>query len=233
MKKKMGFDSKFRPVIKLTACILSVLILISILICNSYSDEFNKELSEDIIRLHVIANSDTPDDQALKRSVRDVVLKYMKENLKLDSNVEEAKSILTKNMDKVTALAKEEVLRWGKNYPVKSSLGTFPFPTKTYGDIALPAGNYQALRVVIGTGTGANWWCVLFPPLCFVDATHGTIPDDVKHKLKSCLSEDEYEVVTSPNTDDVPVKVKFKLMEVLKGSKIKLSSLFNKVFGKK
>ncbi|HEY9060891.1 MAG TPA: stage II sporulation protein R [Pseudobacteroides sp.] len=232
MIKKMGFNSKSRPAMKLTSCILAVLIFISIMICNSYSDEFNKELSDNIIRLHVIANSDSEEDQALKRSVRDIVLKYMKENLTLDSNLDEAKSILKRDMDKITALAKEEVLRWGKDYPVKSTLGNYPFPTKAYGDIALPAGNYQALRIVIGTGEGANWWCVLFPPLCFVDATHGTVPDDVKQKLKSCLSEDEYDIVTSPTSEDVPVKVKFKLMEVFKGSKMKVSSFFKKVFGK-
>ncbi|KNY30360.1 stage II sporulation protein R [Pseudobacteroides cellulosolvens] len=232
MKRKVLFNSGSRPVIKLISSILALLVLISILICNSYSDEFNKNLSDDIIRLHVIANSDTTEDQALKRSVRDVVLKYMKDNLKLDSSLKDAKDILNKDMDKITAIAKEEVLRWGKNYPVKSMLGNFPFPTKTYGDIALPAGNYQALRIVIGTGEGANWWCVLFPPLCFVDATHGTVPDDVKVKLKNCMSEEEYEVITSTNNDDIPVKVKFKVMDFVNGSKVKISSFFNKVFKK-
>lgn len=232
MKRIVSFNSRLRPALKLTSSILALLILISLLICNSYSDEFNKNLSDDIIRLHVIANSDTPEDQALKRSVRDVVLKYMKEHLKLDSSLKDAKDILNKDMDKITSIAKEEVSRWGKNYPVKSMLGNFPFPTKTYGDIALPAGNYQALRIVIGTGEGANWWCVLFPPLCFVDATHGTVPDDVKVKLKNCMSEDEYQVITSTNNDDIPVKVKFKVMEFVNGSKIKISSFFNKVFKK-
>jgi len=230
MKIKAISNLRLRLAIKLTSSILALLILIALLMCNSYSDEFNKNLSEDIIRLHVIANSDSAEDQAIKMSVRDIVLKYMKENLKLNSNVNDAKDILNKDMDKINSIAREEVKKWGKNYPVKSMLGNFPFPTKTYGDIALPAGNYQALRIVIGTGEGANWWCVLFPPLCFVDATHGKVSDDVKVKLKNCLSEDEYEVITSTNSDDIPVKVKFKVMDIVKGSKIKISTFFKKVF---
>ncbi|MDP4181461.1 MAG: stage II sporulation protein R [Bacillota bacterium] len=224
---------KKRAILKITSCILSLIILLSLFICTSYSDNLNKDLSSNIIRLHVIANSDTPDDQALKRSVRDLILKYMRENSEVTTNLEETKKILTRDMDKITALARNEVIRWGKNYPVKTMLGDFPFPTKTYGDIALPAGNYQALRVVIGNGDGANWWCVLFPPLCFVDATHGTVPDDVKQKLKNSLSDEEYNIVTSSSSEDVPVKVKFKLIEVLQGSKIKLTSFVHKLFNNK
>jgi len=230
MKIKAASNLRLRQSIKLASSILALIILISLLICNSYSDEFNKNLSEEIIRLHVIANSDSAEDQSMKISVRDIVLKYMRENLKLDSNVNDAKDILIRDMDKINSIAKEEVKKWGKDYTVKSMLGNYPFPTKTYGDIALPAGNYQALRIVIGKGEGANWWCVLFPPLCFVDATHGKVPDDVKVKLKECLSEDEYDVITSPNTDDIPVKVKFKVMDFVKGSKIKISTFFKKVF---
>ena len=90
----------------------------------------------------------------------------------------------------------------------------YPFPTKQYGDIILPSGNYQALKVVIGSGKGANWWCVLFPPLCIVDVTHGTISDSVKEELKNVLTYDEYEIISSAeDDDDIPVKVKFKIVE--------------------
>lgn len=125
-----------------------------------------------IVRLHVLANSDTDEDQALKRKVRDAVIDYMKPYMLSSTNRSQAEQILAEHMPVVQEIARQIVQNNGFDYPVRVELGQHLFPTKTYGELALPAGNYQALRVLIGNAEGQNWWCVLFPPLCFVDVTN-------------------------------------------------------------
>lgn len=215
--------------------ILIVVILLTtvsvLMMFSSYSENVNKNLADNLIRLHVIANSDSPEDQALKLKVRDKILIYMKEQLAKSRDIEETKAIIKKDIPKIEEISKAEIARNQKEYAVKARLGVSAFPTKLYGDIALPAGNYQALKVEIGKAEGANWWCVLFPPLCFVDATHGTVPDSVKSELKSRLNEDEYRMVASAkDEDDIPIKVKFKIVEVFQNSKIKVSGMLSGLF---
>lgn len=222
---RIGNNVKIAITVILTASILAVLLL------GSYSEDLNKGLADNLIRLHVIANSDSPEDQALKRQVRDIILGYMKEQLNSSKDIEQTKYIINKNMSKITVMAEDEIVRQGKNYNVKTTLGSYPFPTKSYGDITLPAGNYEALRVVIGKGEGANWWCVLFPPLCFVDVTHGTVPDSVKQSLKTALTDEEYGIITSADNDkEIPIKIKFKVVEFFQDSKIKFAGMFSKIF---
>jgi stage II sporulation protein R len=125
-----------------------------------------------IVRLHVLANSDTDEDQALKRKVRDAVIDYMRPYMLNSINKDQAENILAEQIPIVQEIARQVVQNQGFAYPVRVELGQHLFPTKTYGELALPAGNYQALRVLIGKAEGQNWWCVLFPPLCFVDVTN-------------------------------------------------------------
>jgi len=216
---------------KTSLAILLVTIIVLTAASMSFSNGVNKVLSNNLIRLHVIANSDSEEDQALKRDVRDAVIGFMQKELKDVKDLEQAKNIINDNINEIESIATEKVKESGKAYPVKAVLGKYPFPTKTYGDIALPAGNYQALRIIIGDGLGSNWWCVLFPPLCFVDVTHGTIPDSVKEELKNSLTDEEYSIITSAeNEGEIPVKVKFKIVEILQDSKIKFSGLISKIF---
>lgn len=126
-----------------------------------------------LIRFHVIANSDTPRDQALKRRVRDLIVQEMSPSFGKAKNIDEARKIARKNLTAIEEIARKEVRAWGKDYEVKAVLGRFSFPTKSYGNFTLPAGEYEAVRVIIGKGAGANWWCVLFPPMCFVDVSKG------------------------------------------------------------
>ncbi|MEN6315746.1 MAG: stage II sporulation protein R [Clostridiaceae bacterium] len=204
---------------------------VSLILINSYTVDLNKGLADNLIRLHVVANSDSPEDQALKRDVRDAVLSYVQSELKDSETIEQTRSMINRNMDRITSIAKETILNHGNNYGAKTTLGSYPFPTKAYGDITLPAGNYQALRIVLGNGEGANWWCVLFPPLCFVDVTHGTVPDSVKEDLKSALSEEEYSIITSADEEsEIPVRIKFKIVEIFQDSKVKFAGALNKLF---
>ncbi len=121
---------------------------------------------ENLIRLHVIANSDSPFDQKLKLQVRDAILQVAHEVFAGAQTKQEALQRLIRNRERFLVPAQATVISAGKNYPVRLEVGDFQFPTKSYGDVTLPAGEYQAARFVIGEGTGQNWWCVLFPPLC-------------------------------------------------------------------
>ncbi len=231
MMKAIGSSPRLGNAVKIGITLLITASIVAGMLLSSYSEGVNKGLADNLIRLHVIANSDSPADQALKRDVRDRILEYTKLQLGPSRNVEQTKNIINKNMNEIAAVAKEELTRQGWDYDVRVSLGSYPFPTKSYGDIALPAGNYEALRVVIGKGEGANWWCVIFPPLCFVDVTHGTVPEPVKDELKNALTEEEYSIVASADTDDeIPIKIKFKIVEFFQDSKIKFTGLLARIF---
>jgi stage II sporulation protein R len=212
------------------AIVLFSALTIGVVFAN-FAEKVNKGLADNLIRLHVIANSDTSPDQSLKRDIRDIVLNFMKEKLKDSKDIEQTKYIINESRKEIEKLAGAEIIKQGKNYSVKTMLGSFPFPTKAYGDITLPAGNYQALRVVIGKGEGANWWCVLFPPLCFVDASHGVVPESVKQNLKDTLTNEEYRIIASADSDDeIPVKIKFKIVEFFQDSKVKFNVLLSRLF---
>jgi len=196
-----------------------------------YSQKVTKGISDSILRLHVVANSDREEDQAVKKEIRDDILVYMKENMGKNSSLQDAKNFVNENIDEIEKIAQNKINQKGLPYGVRAVLGDYSFPTKVYGDIALPSGNYQALRVVLGDGSGANWWCVLFPPLCFVDATHGTVPDSVKSDLKEVLTDEEYAIITTAdNEEDIPIKLKFKLVEFFEDGKIQFSGMLKKLF---
>lgn len=128
--------------------------------------------TENLVRFHVIANSDNPADQALKLQVRDAVLKDLVPRLAQEHNSDETLAELQLMRTQIEAVARQVVTAAGRDEQVTAQLGVFPFPLKAYGELALPAGDYKALRLVIGEGEGQNWWCVLFPPLCLVDLQH-------------------------------------------------------------
>lgn len=151
---------------------------------------------ENLIRIHVIPNSDSEADQALKLKVRDAITDEMRARLDGLTDVNEARSVVIENLDLVQQTAEREVRAAGCDYPVRVVFGTFDFPTREYGRLVVPEGKYQAVRVVLGNGDGANWWCVLFPPLCFVHNDAGTqdealaawrdnAPAQVKMKLRT------------------------------------------------
>jgi stage II sporulation protein R len=171
------------------------------------------QIAEEIIRFHVIANSDSPDDQALKLKVKNSLVKSLSPLLSNADSKSEARTILNDNLDFIQDTALETIRRNGYSYPVTVSLTDCYFPMKVYGDYTFPPGTYEALRVQIGEAKGKNWWCVMFPPLCFVDETYSIVDEESKKKLKHVLSEEEYDSLINQKT---PVKIKFKLWESLK-----------------
>lgn len=171
-----------------------------------------EHLAEEVLRFHILANSDSDADQALKMTVKEQVLSYLKEAMPDGLNVEDTKDWMRRHTDELEDLAYETIVEEGRDYPVSAAVTTCYFPEKTYGDVTFPAGNYEALRIEIGAAKGHNWWCVLYPNLCFLDATNAVVPEDGKEELKSVLTEDEYTQVTAQSD----FKIKWYFLENLK-----------------
>ena len=203
--------------------ILIFLLFIYTIICAvSYVNAVSSNIESSVFRLHVIANSDSKEDQDLKYIVRDNILTYINEISKNASTKEEVIEIAQNNIDKIKQIAQETVYENGYNYSVNIKIGNFAFPTKQYGDISLPAGFYDALRVEIGSASGQNWWCVMFPPLCFVDVSSGVVPEESKEVLQENLSYEEYNLL-SENQNNSDMNFKFKIVELFQNIGIKLA----------
>ena len=199
------------PKIKLVIILSFLLFLYTTICAFSYAENVSTDIAKSVFRLHVIANSDSKEDQDLKYKVRDNLLKYMKEICINCKNKNEAISLVEEHQEEFKQIALQTIHDEGYSYDVNISIGNFEFPTKDYGDISLPAGFYDALRVEIGEAKGQNWWCVMFPPLCFVDVTSGVVPDESKEQLENNLSEEEYALVSEDS--DVKIQFKFKILE--------------------
>ncbi|WP_131923571.1 stage II sporulation protein R [Hazenella coriacea] len=136
-------------------------------------DTESEEIPDQAIRLRILAHSDDVKDQYLKRKVRDEMIKEIETWAHRPANIQEARKLIKQHLPTFQQIAEETIKQQGFSYPVQVDFGSVPFPTKLYGDQVYPAGNYEALRITIGDGKGDNWWCVLFPPLCFVDMSNG------------------------------------------------------------
>ena len=162
----------------------------------SYANAVSTNIANSVFRLHVIANSDSKEDQDLKYLVRDHLLSYMNEIAKDAKTKEEVIEIANSHAEDFRRIALEVIQEQGYSYDVLAEIGTYSFPTKTYGDISLPSGYYDALRIKIGEAKGQNWWCVMFPPLCFVDVSSGIVPEESKEIMKQNLSEEEFSLIS-------------------------------------
>lgn len=156
-----------------------------------------KELSREVLRFHVLADSDSPEDQQRKLEVKEALLAYMEEAMPLDANLEETCSWVRENLDSLEQTAEERLREERCSDPVRAELVRDYFPEKTYGDVTFPAGEYTALRILIGAGQGHNWWCCLYPSLCFTDAVTAHVPEEEKEELGRVLGEDEYDMITA------------------------------------
>lgn len=211
-------------------------VLISVLIITAtfgflaaYTDNTVKNISDNIVRLHVVAESDIPEDQEIKLLVRDEVLEFMDDKLVNIGSEEEGAAIIKDNLVNIESVARDVVASVGKDYSVRAEYGNFPFPTKTYANVRLPAGQYNSLRITLGKGQGMNWWCVMFPPLCFVDSAEGELSEQSQSKLKEVLPEDEYNLITEPDEEEeLEINVKFKIVEIVQGIKNAIKSVWDR-----
>ena len=196
----------------LNFCLLTFLLFLYVFIsAQNYVSAVSTNISDAVFRLHVIANSNTDEDQSLKLKVRDNLLEFMNEMCSNCSTKQEAISIAQKNKSNFQKIAEQTIIENGYNYSVKININNFYFPTKNYGDISLPAGLYDALRVEIGEAKGENWWCVMFPSLCFVDISSGIVDDSAKDNLEENLKKESYKIIS--DQENTNIKFKFKLIE--------------------
>lgn len=187
----------------LAACICAALLTSGMLKNVEAREEacvLQKELAQEVFRFHVIADSDTEEDQRLKMKVKEGILDYMKEELPRSNSVEETKEWTNKHLKEIEQRAEAILRENGGTDAVHATVERCHFPEKTYGDVTFPKGDYEALRIKIGRAEGQNWWCVLYPNLCFLDAVHAVVPEEGKEQLKEALDEETYEMVTTGTT---------------------------------
>lgn len=218
MKKFLNFISISN--VKRLLLLLLLLFIYTFICAFSYVNAVSSDIQDSVFRLHVIANSDSCEDQNLKYIVRDKVLEYINSISSNENSKEDVISLANQNIDEIQKIAENTIHENGYDYSVKLNIGNFAFPTKTYGDISFPAGYYDALKIEIGEAKGQNWWCVMFPPLCFVDVTSGVVPEESKELMKENLSEEEYQLL-SENSDNI--NFKFKIVEMFQNIGIKLA----------
>lgn len=197
----------------LLKCIIAISIFL-VVGFNNKTSSITNEVSKKIIRFHVIANSDLDKDQELKLKIKDEVLRYIQPKLNKCTSIEESRKVLICEDNNIKNIAKRVIKENMYDYHVTTKLSFENFPIKTYGNITLPKGRYESYKIIIGEGEGRNWWCVMFPPLCFVDVTKGSTSDkETEEKMKSVLNKKEYESID--NRKNKKINVKFKITEVI------------------
>ena len=205
MKNKIYIVLLLICVLNLNSCTSS-----KILDGTSSSEELiYEDIADKIIRFHVIANSNTEEDQALKLKVRDKVIEFVADSLRESKSLDDSRQFIIDNKSNMEDIAKAVINENGYSYNVTSSLSKENFPDKIYGDVVFPQGEYEAYRILIGDAKGQNWWCVMFPPLCFVDGTKEAV--DSKEVVKNINNSDKKEKGNNK------VKFKFKILEMLFG----------------
>lgn len=179
---------------------LAIFILFTMLSA-SYSEQIMNDLNENIIRLHILAQSNSEYDQKIKLEVRNEILKAVK-----DIDIKKSSEFLSTAQNTANRYLNENNI----SYRAKAIKGKFHFPQKTYNNITLPSGEYNGIRIVLGEGKGENWWCIMYPPLCVTQSGELNTNKNTELKLKDSLSSDTYELITN---DSKKIKLKFKTVE--------------------
>ncbi len=187
-----------------------------------YAESLQENVAQNVLRLHVLAHSDDAADQALKLSVRDRLLEESGEVFAACKTREESAALFLREKERLTKATADEIERQGFSYPVSLSLEKTYFPTRYYEGIALPAGDYDAVRVEIGEARGQNWWCVMFPPLCFVD---GSVSRESAAALTAALGEDA--AILTPNASE-DVQIRFKVVDFFQSASHILKEAFKR-----
>lgn len=175
-------------------------------------EQEQEEIPDQAIRLRILANSDSVQDQWIKREVRNAIVNEMKTWADKPKNIDEARSAISERLPKFEAIVRQTLQEHGFTYSAKVELGEVPFPTKLYGNKVYAAGDYEALLITLGEGKGDNWWCVLFPPLCFVDMGSGEA--FVEEEQYSASLTSDYMLTSQPKKEEPKkVEVKFFLID--------------------
>ena len=192
--------------------VLFCVLVLCLAICNVLPIHGEEKIYESVVRLHVLANSDSKDDQALKLKVRDAILAYTSPKVIDSASREEAIEILQNELDEIEKIAEQVVKGQGYDYEVEVTLTLEDYPTRNYESMSFPSGQYVSLRVLIGEAKGQNWWCVLFPPLCLSAASEKA--ENEEAFIAVGLNSDQYKIITE--TQDTTYYLRFKILEALK-----------------
>ena len=198
-----------------TGAVLAAVCLFSLalLLWQSYSQMCAAErIADEVLRFHVIANSDREDDQALKLQIRDALIAWMSPYCENFSDAGEAAAFARAHCSELETVARQVISSGGYPYEVRACVTRCPFPDKEYDGLTFPAGEYEALRVEIGQAQGQNWWCVLYPPLCFTEEGSASVPASSQEKLQEMLSEEDYSLLENPRP-----RIRFRLLDWLFG----------------
>ena len=200
---------KKRWMLLLAGCLFLVILFGNSLLQEQKQRSVQRELAEKILRFHILANSDSKEDQAIKIKVRDAVGKEIGPLLSSSDNLEETKEIVNEHMDKILEVAQETLRSCGSMDSVSARIARISFPEKTYGEYTFPPGEYDALQILIGEGNGHNWWCVLYPNMCFRGSVYEVPSDEAKHALREVLTPEEYEDIFRHGK----YQIRFKFLE--------------------
>ena len=192
--------------------VLMCVFILCMAICNVLPIHGEEKIYESVVRLHVLANSDSEEDQALKLKVRDAVLAYTSPRVIDSTSREEAIEILKGELGEIEQVARDVILEEGYDYSVEVTLTLEDYPTRNYESMSFPSGEYVSLRVLIGEAEGQNWWCVLFPPLCLSAASEKTANEEAF--IAVGLNSDQYKIITE--TNNTKYYLRFKILEAFK-----------------
>ena len=195
--------------------ILACVLVLCVAICNILPIHGEEKIYESVVRLHVLANSDSDEDQALKLKVRDAILAYVSPRVIDSKSREDAIKILQGELASIEDIAKSVVLEQGYEYKVQVTLTLEDYPTRNYESLSFPSGEYVSLRVLIGEAEGQNWWCVLFPPLCLSAASDKVSNEEAF--IAVGLNSDQYKIITE--SEDATYYLRFKILEAIKSAR--------------
>lgn len=194
---------------------LSLALLLALAGKRQEEEALASRIAPEILRFHVLANSDSRADQELKLKVRTLLLNSIYEGLGENASLEKTKAYVLAKRENLEQKAENYMKELGYDYPAHMEVTDCYFPNKVYGDMVFPCGNYEAVRVKIGEGKGRNWWCVLYPPLCFTESSYGVVPETSKEILKESIDPSDYELLQKSKR----VRIRFKLLELLPDGK--------------
>ena len=174
-------------------------------------DPYQQGIAEKILRFHILANSDSDKDQKVKEKVRDAIGNYLAPQLENARDRSDTKNIVTTHMGDIVTVAEETLEKEGYSYGASARLATVDFPVKTYGSYTFPAGEYEALEITLGEGNGHNWWCVLYPNMCFQGTVYEVVEEEADEALREVLTPEEYADVFNERN----YQIRFRFAEVL------------------
>ena len=214
VRKEQIVPGKIRVISIFLALIVATVVTTAVVMGDVQRKEraVQEHLAEEVLRFHVLANSDSRTDQAVKMEVRDAVLSYLKEVLPEELDVKETTRWMRGHTEEIRQVAEQKMADLQMQQTVSVAVTTCYFPDRTYGDVTFPAGNYKTLRIELGDAAGHNWWCVLYPNMCFRGSVYEVVEDEAKENLKEVLTPDEYESIF----DSGKYEIKLKILDIFR-----------------